>query len=68
MVDKSKYSYFEITKAYANELKIRKIGFRTATKTKKMLLTTFITNEPIKENAYSLETIDVAVELGELMK
>jgi hypothetical protein len=33
-----------------------------------MLLTTFITNESIKENAYSLETIDVVVELGELMK
>jgi hypothetical protein len=61
-------SNFEITKAYADELKNRKIAFRTATKTKKMLLTTFITNESIKENAYSLETIDVVVELSDLMK
>jgi hypothetical protein len=68
LIDKSNYSNFEITKAYANELKSRKIAFRTATKTKKMLLTTFITNEPIKENAYALETIDVVVELCDLMK
>ena len=33
-----------------------------------MFLTTFITNEHLKENAFALETIDLLVELCELTK
>lgn len=60
-------SNFEITKKYGTQLKIRKSLFRTATKTKKNIFTTLITNHPIKENEYSLESIDVRITVSDMM-
>ena len=60
-------SNFEITKKYAEEIKMRKAAFREETQTKKMLFNTMITNENIIENEYSLEVIDYYVPLSELM-
>lgn len=61
-------SNFEITKKYAQELKLRKVAFREETQTRKMLLITLITNEELLENQYSKEVIDRNVNLSELMK
>jgi len=60
-------SSFSVNKEYADELKLRKVTFQNETKTKKNLFTTLITNEPLRENAYSKEAIDVMVQLNELM-
>ena len=61
-------SNFEITKKYAEELKLRKVSFREETHTQKMLLTTFVSNENLIENGYSLEVVDNFIHLSELMK
>jgi hypothetical protein len=60
-------SNFEITKKYAQEIKLRKSRFKAETNTKKMLLNTFISNEDLVENEHSLEVVDVFIHLGELM-
>ena len=60
-------SNFEIDKKYADELKVRKALFRSETKTKKMLLNTFIANENLIENQYSLEVVDQFIHISELM-
>jgi uncharacterized protein len=58
---------FEVTKAYAAQLRTRKMAFKTTTQTKKNVFTTLITNQPIKPNEYSLEAVDVCISVGELM-
>jgi uncharacterized protein len=60
-------STFEITKKYANQLKLRKSAFRVATNTKKNIFTTLISNHPIKENEYSLESVDIRITVSDLM-
>jgi hypothetical protein len=60
-------SNFEITKKYAQEIKLRKSRFKAETNTKKMLLNTFISNEDLVENEHSLEVVDVFIHLIELM-
>ncbi len=60
-------SNFEISKKYAQEIKLRKVGFIETSKTKKMILNTFIANEEIIENEYSLEVVDNFINVSELM-
>ena len=60
-------SSFEITKKYASQLKWRKSVFRNATHTKKNIFTTLISNHSIKENEYSLESVDVKITVSDLM-
>lgn len=60
-------STFEITKKYATQLKWRKSAFRYSTSTKKNIFTTLITNHPIKENEYSLESVDVRITVSDFM-
>ncbi|MDZ7898116.1 MAG: ATP-binding protein [Arcicella sp.] len=60
-------STFEITKKYASQLKSRKSAFRTATNTKKNIFITLISNHPIKENEYSLESVDVRINVSDLI-
>ncbi len=60
-------SNFEISKKYAQEIKMRKAGFIAASKTKKMILNTFIANEDIIENEHSLEVVDNFINVSELM-
>lgn len=60
-------SNFEISKKYAQEIKMRKAGFIEFSKTKKMVLNTFIANETIVENEHSLEVVDNFIHLSELM-
>jgi hypothetical protein len=60
-------SSFEITKKYASELQLRKMAFRMGTNTKKTIFTTIISNHPIKDNEYSLEAVDVSINVSELM-
>lgn len=61
-------SNFEITKKYAQEIKNRKAAFQLGTKTKKMLLNTFISNEDLVQNDHYFEVVDSFVHLRELMK
>lgn len=58
---------FEITKKYASQLTWRKSAFRSATNTKKNIFTTIISNHAIKQNEYSLEAIDVSIDLSDIM-
>jgi hypothetical protein len=58
---------FEISKSYASDLQNRKSWFKQATQTRKSLFTTLITNHPIKMNKYSLDVVDVAIHVAELM-
>ncbi len=60
-------SNFEITKKYAQEIKMRKTSFREITGTKKMIVNTFISNENIIQNEHSLEVVDAYLNVGELM-
>jgi uncharacterized protein len=60
-------SNFEITKKYAQEIKQRKTAFQEETKTKKMIINTFIANENIIENEHSLEVVDFFINASELM-
>jgi len=60
-------SSFEISRSYASILQERKAAFRVATNTKKNCFTTLITNHPLKKNEYSLEAIDVAITISELL-
>lgn len=60
-------SNFEISKKYAQEIKMRKAGFIEFSKTKKMVLNTFIANETIIENEHSLEVVDNFIHLSKLM-
>jgi predicted AAA+ superfamily ATPase len=60
-------SSFELTKKYASELQTRKTAFRIGTNTKKTIFTTIISNHPIKVNEYSLEAVDVSLNVSELM-
>ncbi len=61
-------SNFEITKKYAEEIKMRKVAFAEETKTKKMLLNTFIANQNLIENEYAYEVVDNFINLSELMQ
>ena len=58
---------FELTKKYATELMTRKSNFKMASKTSKSVFNTLITNQLIKENAYSLEAIDLKINLSDIM-
>ena len=60
-------SNFEITKNYAQQIKMRKTSFREITGTKKMIVNTFISNENIIQNEHSLEVVDAFFNVGELM-
>lgn len=60
-------SHFTISKKYAQEIKMRKSLFLAETKTKKMIANTFIANEDIIENEYSLEVVDAFVHVSDLM-
>ncbi|MCC6701611.1 MAG: AAA family ATPase [Fluviicola sp.] len=60
-------SDFEISKKYAQEIKQRKVAFQQETKTKKMLINTFISNEEIIENEHAHEVVDAFIHLSELM-
>lgn len=60
-------SNFEISKKYAQEIKQRKVAFQQETKTKKMLINTFISNEEIIENEHAHEVVDAFIHLSELM-
>ncbi len=60
-------SNFEITKKYAQEIKMRKTAFKEITKTKKMIVNTFISNENIIQNGHSLEVVDAYLNVSELM-
>jgi uncharacterized protein len=61
-------SNFEINKKYAQEIKQRKVSFKNATGTKKMLINTFIANENFVQNDHALEVVDSFVHLSQLMK
>ncbi len=60
-------SNFEITKQYADEIKKRKTSFQQMTGTKKMIINTFIANEDLIQNAYSLEVVDAFIKIGQLI-
>ncbi len=57
---------YEFTKSYAETIRKRKALFQSATKTKKMVFNTMITNYPLEENQYSTEVVDSRVVVGEL--
>jgi uncharacterized protein len=59
---------FEIDKKYALTLKTRKVRFREATQTKKLIFNTIITNYEIIQNEHSLDSIDVQITVDDLMK
>jgi len=61
-------SNFEIPRKYAEEIKMRKVVFAEETKTKKMLLNTFIANQKLIENEYAYEVVDNFINLSELMQ
>jgi uncharacterized protein len=58
---------FTITKSYAEELRNRKQQFIEQTKTKKIVQLTFITNNGIKENAYSNELVDQQITIADII-
>ncbi len=58
---------FEIDKKYAQTLVVRRAQFRETTKTKKTIFNTLITNQPMKQNAYSLDSIDVQLTIDDLL-
>jgi len=60
-------SAFEITKKYSAQLKWKKSAFRNSTNTKKNIFTTVISNHPLKENEYSLESVDVRITVSDFM-
>jgi len=60
-------SHFTISKKYAQEIKMCKSLFLAETNTKKMLVNTFIANENIIENEYSLEVVDAFINVKDLM-
>jgi hypothetical protein len=60
-------SEFEVSKDYANKLLRRKTLFKEQTKTRKNVFVSTITNFPIKENQYSLMSIDSKLTINELI-
>jgi uncharacterized protein len=58
---------FEIDKKQAHTLAMRRVQFRETTKTKKTIFNTLIANQPMKQNAYSLDCIDVHLTIDDLM-
>ena len=60
-------SNFEITKQYAEEIKLRKTAFQHASGYKKLVVNTFISNENVVQNQYSFEVVDVFLNISELM-
>lgn len=60
-------SNFEVTKVYAQTIKNRRAKFQQATKTKKMIINTFISNETFVRNAYYHEVVDEYLNISELM-
>jgi len=60
-------SNFSINSKYAQEMKLRKVHFAQQTASKKMLINTFIANEDLIENEYSLEVVDAFIHVRELM-
>ncbi len=61
-------SDFTIDKEYAQKIKRRKVLFAQESGTKKLLINTFISNEDIIENPYSLEVVDAFIHVNELIK
>ena len=57
---------FEIDKKYAMQLLTRRSLFKIATKTRKNVFNTMITNHPMKQNAYSLDCVDNHLTINEL--
>jgi len=58
---------FTITKKYAESLRKRRELFRVASKTKKQIFTTFISNYPPVQNAYALDIVDSLVTLSDMV-
>lgn len=59
-------SNFAITKSYSETLRKRKALFIAATKTKKLVYNTMITNYPLQENMYSTEVVVTQLIVDEL--
>lgn len=57
-----------LTKAYANELRIKIAAFKVATKTKKQIFLTFLTTFPIVPNKHSIGLIDHALTMDVLFQ
>ncbi len=57
---------FKIEKAYSANLTLRKSLFRSTVNTRKTLLTTLITHQTMIPNEYSMDAVDVIVELDKL--
>ncbi len=58
---------FEIDKKQAQNLAVRRMQFRDTTKTRKTIFNTLITNQDMKQNAYSLDCIDVHLTIDDIM-
>jgi uncharacterized protein len=58
---------FELDKKQAQILAIKRVQFRDTTKTRKTIFNTLITNQPIKQNEYSLDCVDVHVTIDDIM-
>jgi uncharacterized protein len=59
---------FTITKNYAAQLRMKKLIFRQATKTKKAIFNTLLTTYPAIKNEYYLEEIDNEVTMDKLFE
>jgi AAA+ ATPase superfamily predicted ATPase len=59
---------FEITKAYSNNLILKKEIFRLKTESSKNLFLTMIGNIPFKKNKYYLSVVDREIQLKEILK
>jgi hypothetical protein len=59
---------FEITKKYALQLQTRRALFKDSTQTNKLVFNTIITTYPIKQNSYSIDCIDNALTISDLLQ
>ncbi len=59
---------FVITKAYSEQLRLRKTVFKTVTATKKLVINTLITTYPAIKNQYYLEEIDNEISMERLFE
>ena len=57
---------FEIDKKYCLQLLTRRSEFKIASKTRKIVFNTMITNHTMKQNAYSLDCVDNQIIIDEL--
>lgn len=58
---------FELTKAYAQKLRIKREQFKTATKTKKNLFITLITTYGLMHNEHSLGLVEKVITLDDMI-